>query len=230
LVANEILIGADKFICASNIFEAINNGTVADANNGTNAGTNYGTGTVRNAYVSAYSTSGFATADLDRTTQTTIYLRDRLAIVRQLTWAISTTAADFSIASITGASTGTLIAQLSSSLTQITVSMSFYNPGLSGALTDGFLVTGTTPTTDWYYNAGKLCTIRLLCSNAASGIVLDIEGSDDGINSFSLGLTIASMDNNDQYFGLWPAEYIRLKFTTNANTVNVPMHCVVTSP
>ncbi len=60
--ANEIFIGADIYTMASNIFEAINNGTVAEANNGTNAGTRYGTGTVRNTYIDAYSTAAFATA------------------------------------------------------------------------------------------------------------------------------------------------------------------------
>lgn len=231
--ANEILIGADVYTMASNIFEAINNGTVAEANNGTNAGTRYGTGTVRNTYIDAYSTAAFATADLDRTTQTSIYIRDRLAITRQLTWVLSSTAAGgvfLQLSSILGSSTGTLLAALTSSSYQITEQMRFDNPGLSAVLGTGLLLAATTPTTDALPIGGRSVTVHLLAANYANAVTADLEVSDDGINWVSTGLTITALDNNNQYFWLAPVEFLRLVLSVNANTTDVALHAIVISP
>ncbi len=231
--ANEILIAADIFQQASNIFEAINNGTVAEANNGTQAGTRYGTGTVRNTFIDAYSTAAFATADLDRTTQTSVYIRDRLAIVRQLTWVLSSTAAAgvfTQLVSILGATTGTLIVALTSSATQIASAMTFYNPTLSAVLGTGLLLAATTPTSDPLYIGGKATTIRLYAANYASAVTVDLEVSDDGVTWITMGLTISTLDNNNQWFNPSPLEWIRLVVSANSNTVDSALHCVVISP
>lgn len=231
--ANEILIGATIFETASNIFEAINNGTVAEANNGTNAGTNYGTGTVRNTFIDAYSTAAFATADLDRTTQTSVYIRDRLAIIRQLTWVLSSTAAAgvfTSLVSILGATTGTLLVSLTASATQVTDAMIFYNPTLSAVLGTGLLLAATTPTSDPLYIGGKSTNIHLLAANYASAVTANLEVSDDGITWVSMGITIAALDNNEQWFWCAPAEWFRLVISVNANTTDVALHASVISP
>lgn len=231
--ANEILIGATIYETASNIFEAINNGTVAEANNGTNAGTNYGTGTVRHLHVDAYSTSGFSTADLDRTTQTTIYIRDRLAIVRQLTWALSSTAAAGVFTQLSapqGGSTGTLLSALTNSAFQTTLAMTFYNPTLSAVLGTGLLLAATTPTSDALYIGGKSVNLRLYAANYTSAVTADVEVSDDGVTWASLGITIPVLDNNDQYWWLASSEFLRLVISVNGNTSDIALHAVVITP
>lgn len=231
--ADEILIGATIYETASNIFEAINNGTVAEANNGTNAGTRYGTGTVRNTFVDAYSTSAFSTADLDRTTQTTIYIRDRLAIGRFLTWVLSSTAAAGVFTQLLaplGATTGTLLFSLTNSASQIASAMRFYNPALSAVLGTGLLLAATTPTSDALYIGGRSTQVRLLAANYASAVTVLIDYGEDGTNWTDTGLPIAALDNNDQSFWTAPAEWLRLRVTVNANAVDVPIHLVVVAP
>lgn len=231
--ANEIFIGADIFTMASNIFEAINNGTVAEANNGTQAGTRYGTGTVRNTFINAYSTAAFATADLDRTTQTSVYIQDRLAIIRQISWVLSSTAAAgvfTQLVSILGATTGTLIVALTSSATQVTSAMTFYNPTLSAVLGTGLLLAATAPTSDPLYVGGKSVTVHLLAANYASAVTVDVEVSDDGVTWVSLGIAISAMDNNNQYFWLAPSEWLRFVVSANSNPADIAMHAVVISP
>lgn len=231
--ANEILIGATIYEYASNIFEAINNGTVAEANNGTQAGTRYGTGTVRNTFVDAYSTAAYATADLNRTSQTTIYLRDRLAIIRQITWVLSSTAAAGVFTQLSaplGGTTGELLVSLTSSATQIATEMAFYNPTLSAILGTGLILAATTPTTDWLYVGGKATRLRIYAANYSSALVANLEWSDDGVNAYASGQSITNPDNNDTSYSLPCVEYARLNFTTNANTVDLPIHCCLISP
>lgn len=228
--ANEILIGADVFTMASNIFEAINNGTVAEANNGTNAGTRYGTGTVRNGYVDAYSTPAFSTADLDRTTQTTIYIRDRLAVSRLITWVLSSTAAAGVFTQLLaplGGTMGTLLGSLTSGGFQIASEMMFYNPTLSAVLGTGLLLAATTPTTDWLNAGGKSSLIRFFAANYSSGVAVAIEYSDDGLTSIASGIAVTNLDNNDQSFWTAPVEWLRLVFSSNPNTSDLPLHVVV---
>lgn len=231
--ANEILIGADTFTMASNIFEAINNGTVAEANNGTNAGTRYGTGTVRHLHVDAYSTSAFATADLDRTTQTTIYIRDRLAIGRYLLWVLSSTAAAGVFTQLLaplGATTGTLLFSLTNSAFQIASEMKFYNPALSAVLGTGLLLAATTPTSDALYIGGRSLQLRFLAANYASAVTAEVDYGEDGTNWTNTGLPIAALDNNDQSFWTAPAEWLRLRITVNANALDAPLHIVAVAP
>lgn len=220
--ANEIHIGSDKFETARNICRAINAGT--------GAGTDYGTGTAANGYVQGYADSAFTDDDLNGTTETTIYIRDRLACARQLTWSVSTTAANLSLAAPTGGSDGTLLFSLTSSTTQISDTMTFYNPALAPDLGTGLLLAATTPTSDALYIGGKSVNVHLRAANYSNAVPVDLEVSDDGVTWASMGITIDNLDNNEQWFWCAPCEYMRLVLATNANTTDVALHAVVISP
>ena len=108
--ANEIHIGADRFIAARNAGRAI----IA----GTGAGTDYGTGTVANAFVNSWADSAFTDNDLNGTSEVTVYLRDLIGCSRQLAWSVSSSSANISTRAPSGGADGTLLATIAIAATQ----------------------------------------------------------------------------------------------------------------
>lgn len=218
--ANEIAIGADKYVTAQNICRAINAGS--------GSGTSYGGGTAANSYVAAYADSGFTDSDLNGTSEVTIYIRDLIPCSRLLTWSVSTTAVNLSLRAPSGGVDGTTLGTISAGDTAIYIDIDLWTPDV----TDPTLWAQATPTTDAIRLRGKPCTIHVRCENVSSAIQLRIETSDDGTNWASRAATyaITNADNNEQWIAVDEAvEYLRLVITANANTTDSALHCACIS-
>lgn len=217
--ANEIHLGADKFITARNIGRAINAGT--------GSGTDYGTGTTANSYVAGYANSTFVTADLDGTSQTIIYIRDLLAVQRQLAWSVSSSTSNVVAQAPTGGAMGTLLATIPAGVTQVFQSMNFNNPTLSNAT----LLAKTTPSTDAMFLGGRPASLRLYTENVSSSITAKVEATDNSGTTWYDVATGLTLDNNDQRVDLSAilCEYARVTITANANTTDSAVHMVAIS-
>lgn len=222
--ANEIALGADKFVCARNIRRAV------DA--ATGSGTSFGTGTTANEYADGWADSGFTTADLDGTTQNQLYLVDVLATNRLLPWDLFSDDGGLTLAAPTGGGLGQLIGRIEPTGTQNVVSMDFMCPGL----VIGTLFAGTTPTTDKVRPGGRPCIVRIAAGTLPSTVQARFELSDDeGVNWYTKGGTINIVTGYDAAFGFGAdtsdpiqlTETVRLVVSSNPNTVNVPLHIVL---
>lgn len=208
-LADEIAIGADKFVTAQNIGRAL----IA----GTGSGTSYGVGTVANAFVTSWADSGFTTHDLNGTSETTIYIQDLIACARLLTWAVSTDCADIALRAPSSGQDGTILATLSPGTTQGYATINFWTPDLVATT----LPAKATPTTDTVQVNGRRSTLHILSANLGSAVRARLETSDDGFNWASrvTDYPINNIDNDEFWYSLEPIEFLRVAFTVNANTV-----------
>lgn len=214
--AREIKLGADKYVTAQNICRAL----IA----GTGSGTSYGTGTTAHPDITAWADSAFTDNDLNGTSETTIYIRDALAISRYLTWGMSTTSANLSVRAPSGGENGTTIATLDVGDSESFESMTLSSPDLATAT----LIALTTPTTDALFVGSRPCSIRLYIENVSSSISAKVQLSDDNLNWYDDTSGALTLDNNDQRIDLTArlSEYVRLAVTANANTTDSKLHAV----
>lgn len=216
--ANEIHLGADKYITARNIGRAINAGT--------GAGTDYGTGTAANSYVAGYANSTFLTADLNGTSETIVYIRDLLAVQRELTWSVSSSTANVVAQAPTGGAMGTLLCTIAAAGTQAFRAMNFNNPALASTT----LVANTAPTTDALFLGGRPTSIHLIAEDVSSAVTAKVQASDDALTYYDVA-TGLSLDNNDQRVNLTAilCEYVKVVVTANANTTDSKIHMAAIS-
>lgn len=211
--ANEIKIAASVAAQATNIYEAINAGA--------NAGTDYGTGTAANAFLTASAPVGAV-----------VTLTDKLAVSRQLTWALSQgVGATISIRTMVGGATGTLLATLTAGVTSVYNSFSLASEDLS-AYTIPALFTGTSAAIQV---GGRPFTLRFKGAGISSGIAMNYQTSTDGTNWADHVTAISNVTNSHTVAApqmIAPAElnaeYVRLNITTNANTADAKVDGRVT--
>lgn len=208
-VANEILIGANRFETARNLANAINDDT--------GEGTRYSTGTTINALLSAYADAAYSDTTLDGTAQATIYLRDKIACARLLAWTLtySGTASNMTLTSPVGGVNGEMVAEIA--------------PGNSGAGEAHTLDNATTPNLP----AGEEATYDAIQVHGRSAMLwVDMEATGGGVTNVtftikggpsatllkeldtlvSSGTTLVRSDL------LEGCEYISVSITDNTNT------------
>lgn len=218
-VAYRVRIGATLY----NTTAAIGNAWLAQGT----AGDDWGTGTVANTIWDGYADGAFSDTSWNGTSDQVVYLRDKLAVNRNGTYAVSDTSSGITTVSPTGGSDGAVIALLSASGYQITVAMSLWSPDLATTTLIGL----TTPTCDAVQVLGGPCTVHIRAANFANAVVLHLESSDDGSTwaNRSADYPLTNADNNQEWQIVADnLEYIRLVVDTNANTTTVALHATVT--
>lgn len=145
-----------------------------NASGGT-AGTQYGTGTAAHAYLSALASSSTTT------------VTDRIACRRQLGWTV-TPPTGITARDPIGGAYGTLIGVVSGS-SGIASGMIFNTPDVSDATLNALFAS----TTDWIQAQGRVASLRLYLSGAASAITVKLQGSEDGLEPYDLSGETANL-------------------------------------
>lgn len=196
--ADEVKIGLSYAVTVRNLCRALQAGT--------GAGTDYGTGTVAHAHLDAYGDSAFTVSEPNGTSNTTVYLRDKLACLRQLGWTISVVSGITGLAP-TGGANGDLICEIAPG--QLGAGTTFeLSSNAAINVPDGFM-----PTFDAIQTYGRQSRLFIKGDSGGGSVEFTIRGGPDPSNLVTQDVVTTSGSTLVQSDIIGPCEFVQVEIT-----------------